>query len=314
MESRRYQNRLLWNRMFAQAADAGSPKTIDYDWDHTWSQIQRLDPNATNIIYLKATFVNDFFRRIDEVPGRCIVVSGDEDIPPSKTVVRGVLDQFKIVAWFAQNQDLTHPKCQWLPIGFDFHTKAKEARWGKQLSPDEQEEEILSAPRVAFQDRSAEVVVCFSHSHRERGRARRKFPARRFESAPLPRDELLQLYGRSKFVLSPRGWGYDCHRNWEAYAMGCMVIIRRDEISRHYVAMPNFIVVDKWPQATDELLDRESKRYYQGPFKEIEWQYWWRRIKECKRTGRLASQAPSSDSTRRGFASRYVGKLLKRWI
>jgi len=298
--------------MFGQAADAGSAKTIDYDWDHTWNQIKRLRPDETNISYLQATVVNDFFRRIDEGPGRCIVVSGDDDILPSESVIRGVLDKPKIIAWFAQNQDLTHPKCRWLPIGFDFHTKAREARWGKQLSPDEQEEEILSAPRMAFQDRSAEVVVCFSHSHPERGRARREFRARRLDSAPLPRDELLRLYGKSKFVLSPRGWGYDCHRNWEAYAMGCMVIMRRNEISRHYAALPNFIVVNKWSQATDALLERESKRYYQGPFQELAWEYWWRRILECKRTGGVSRSA--ADSMGRGWASRYAGRFLKRWI
>jgi hypothetical protein len=44
------------------------------------------------------------------------------------------------------------------------------------------------------------------------------------QEAPLPRSEMWRRRGRYAAVLSPHGGGLDCHRTWEALALGHLVV------------------------------------------------------------------------------------------
>jgi hypothetical protein len=44
------------------------------------------------------------------------------------------------------------------------------------------------------------------------------------ESEELNRSELWRRHGNYSFVISPPGHGLDCHRTWEALALGCIPI------------------------------------------------------------------------------------------
>lgn len=46
-------------------------------------------------------------------------------------------------------------------------------------------------------------------------------------SAPVPFKEYLQEMAGYKFALSPRGWGPDCYRTWEALYVGTIPIVRK---------------------------------------------------------------------------------------
>ena len=61
--------------------------------------------------------------------------------------------------------------------------------------------------------------------------------------------EYRKALSESKFVLSPAGNGYDCHRTWEAMYLGAIPILRRANWPFTNKSLP-VLLVDEW----DDLL------------------------------------------------------------
>jgi hypothetical protein len=51
------------------------------------------------------------------------------------------------------------------------------------------------------------------------------------------------------FVASPHGNGLDCHRTWEALALGCIPIVKRSPIDKVFQGLPVWIV-GSWKEVT----------------------------------------------------------------
>jgi hypothetical protein len=58
-----------------------------------------------------------------------------------------------------------------------------------------------------------------------------------------------------KFVISPHGNGLDCHRTWEALALGCFPIIKSSELDDMFQELP-VIIVSSWNEITQEFLNK----------------------------------------------------------
>ena len=88
----------------------------------------------------------------------------------------------------------------------------------------------------------------------------------------LPFNEYLQEMAQYKFALSPRGWGPDCYRTWEALLVGTIPIVRRgvhdkldirakrrtSQLDILYRNLP-VLVVDHWEEITQEFLERKYR-------------------------------------------------------
>lgn len=69
------------------------------------------------------------------------------------------------------------------------------------------------------------------------------------------RDYLIDL-ANSKFVLSPRGAGIDCHRTWEALLMGAIPIVKTSSIDPLFEGLPVLIIQD-WNEITEDFLHQK---------------------------------------------------------
>jgi len=82
--------------------------------------------------------------------------------------------------------------------------------------------------------------------------------------------QVLELYGKVKFVVSPWGAGPDCHRTWEAVAMGAVPIVLAHRGLAPLFAGEPVLVVSAWTDVTPALLARwrpppgRSRRVYTG--------------------------------------------------
>jgi hypothetical protein len=56
------------------------------------------------------------------------------------------------------------------------------------------------------------------------------------------------------FVVSPEGAGTDCHRSWEAIALGCVPIIKRNSISVLFKEL-SALIVDDWVEVNKTRLN-----------------------------------------------------------
>jgi hypothetical protein len=131
-----------------------------------------------------------------------------------------------VPAWAAR----LHP----LPLGVDYHTLAfkpwERPYWGVPATAATQELELLAAAAAAppGHARDSRVYVHFGWYTRQRRavlKPARKNPAFFFDDQrSMSRAELWARYSRFKWVLCVQGGGIDCHRTWEALALGCGVV------------------------------------------------------------------------------------------
>ena len=64
---------------------------------------------------------------------------------------------------------------------------------------------------------------------------------------------------RCKFTFSPRGYGIDCYRTWEALLVGSIPIIKSSYLDYLYDGLPVLIVKD-WNEINEDFLNRKYKQ------------------------------------------------------
>jgi hypothetical protein len=79
---------------------------------------------------------------------------------------------------------------------------------------------------------------------------------------------------RYKYVLSPHGNGLDCHRTWEALALGCIPIVKTSPLDPLFDGLPVLIVQD-WSHITKQLLAENIT----GSMEKLSMEYWIDKIK-----------------------------------
>jgi hypothetical protein len=84
-----------------------------------------------------------------------------------------------------------------------------------------------------------------------------------------------------KFVLSPPGNGIDCHRTYEAIALGCIPIVKSSPLDPLYEGLPVIIVQD-WSEVTRELLEKEYPYNMDIYSEKMYLQYWIDKINSFK--------------------------------
>lgn len=177
-------------------------------------------------------------------------------------------------SWWAQNCDVDHVKMRCLPIGIDWHTVARRAAWGlPQLSAQAQARQLAkvvreSTPHLETDTRANQVVLDFALGSNTYNRTK-LFMSLGYKSwaktiwGHTARLDTWRNYARYRFVLSAPGNGYECHRTYEALAMGAVPILQHhpnpamrsrifDDI---YHDMPVAMVDDFATEITPEKLD-----------------------------------------------------------
>lgn len=169
--------------------------------------------------------------------------------------------------WFAQNCDIMgHPKVTPIPLGIDFHTRHNRVLEGEALqSPDLQDQQLTA---LTAEQRSSEawyrkrpelfVDIQYSLAPNPLDRSEALLAAGSLRATfkteeRLTRQSYWELMREFRFVLSPLGKGVDCHRTWEALALGAVPIIKRTAISSLFDGLPVW-QVGAYTEINDERL------------------------------------------------------------
>jgi hypothetical protein len=104
-----------------------------------------------------------------------------------------------------------------------------------------------------------------------------------------PRAELWRRYGEFSFVISPRGYGKDCHRTWEALSLGCAVIVAKDfHLRPLYDDLP-VIQVERWETVTAEALAawkaELSAKWHTFRFEKLRSSFWLDAVQRAVKSG-----------------------------
>ena len=272
------------------------------------------------LVWVRLSWLKSFVRQVlPLVNAKFVLVTGDSDNSvPSELgdEANTILKSNKIIHWFAQNYDgsSTSQRISPIPIGIDFHTLSHRATWGEtQSCPIEQEELLKSIrdtlPPLANRIPKVYVDFCWQRSlgirhyrryHSLKGTQlweTRRRTARRLrtndlvfrQDSMLPRNEMWSRRGRYAFVLSPHGMGLDCHRTWEALALGHVVLVPSSALDPLFQGLP-VVALQSWKDITPENLSKWLSQYSfaEASDKRLTTRYWIQKMRSVARTATLS--------------------------
>jgi hypothetical protein len=240
----------------------------------TYSNIH---PNAILHVCPQAlpSFVNKVLPFI-EVPFKLLTNNSDCTLPDDyKSESDIILNNPMLTTWFSQNCIGTHPKLVRIPIGLDYHSMrpnpgerkrmAWESKnnheWGTKKHPTEQELDLITLKNSSkpYIEREIKAYANFQFTIWTRyGKIDRKDAIEKiskdlvfYQPYKATRDVCWKNMVRCAFVVSPQGNGLDCHRTWEALALGCIPIVKTSGLDPLFDDLPVWIVED-WSEVTKE--------------------------------------------------------------
>ena len=221
-------------------------------------------------IFVKVDNIQEFVDNyLPNIKYKFVLVSGESDY----TLPDHSVDSFNtirkhplLIKWYLQNYNENpndkDDRLKHYPIGLDFHTLSSNPLWGPIQTPEEQENDINTVKKlIKFENR---LSKCYSNFHfflsgkycYDRQNAIDQIPKDLiyYEPTKIDRIESWKNMIKHKFVVSPLGNGIDCHRTWEALALGCIPIVKKSPLDPLYNGLP-VIIVNEWSDVTQDLLD-----------------------------------------------------------
>ena len=232
------------------------------------------------------TFARIFLPRLTK---NITLVTGDADESvPYIDSADTILASPYIVRWFAQNCLSNHPKLHHMPIGMDYHTLSQGGNlaWGAQRAPIDQDNDIHalreSSPHFSERQRKCYTTFHFQLGRGDRQEAYNSIPKELvyYEPTPVTRAESHTNHVKYAFVVSPYGGGPDCHRTWEALALGCIPIMKSCGLDPLFAGLP-VLLVKNWSDVTQELLDKTVEEFKELTFnyEKLTLAYWMNEIR-----------------------------------
>lgn len=243
-------------------------------WDHK----QLVDPSRVkpgDIVLVHSDHFELFFKKIHPRISAPYVLLSHADPAPAPGIYAEYLNDPKILAWFGHDPDgCTHPKFHGLAIGLasDFWPHG-DINLIKRIR-----DKYAGAERTML----AYLNISVNTYPTERGYVRELFMTKPFCEVVKGRrsyEQYLYDLAHTKFVISPRGNGIDCHRTWEAIIMGAIPVVRHSTLDPLFEGLP-VLLIDDWNTITPEFLENAykeiwSRRYDYSP---LYYEYWREKI------------------------------------
>jgi len=190
------------------------------------------------------SFINEVLPNLNQTY-RFTLVTGDSDKGPSQVLgaeeVKALAEDTRLIRWFAQNAvygEDQNAKITQMPIGLDFHTLKQSSRgdWGSQATPQEQENELLAirSASPSWSEKSNRVLLSISLATEGRKQVYDAVTAARpdwlDDVHTDDRHHFWETLAKHRYVISPMGFGMDCHRTWETLALGSVPIVPKEMI------------------------------------------------------------------------------------
>lgn len=248
----------VYGEFRASSAPYISGDTFRFNADHIYDELTKsMKPyrvKAGDTVFVKTDFLNEFFRKIHPaIQEKYILITHNSDYHvPGKFA--SYLDDSKLIAWFGQNvEDCDHPKMHRIPIGLAnrcwTHGNIDAIAKISELLPKLQKTILL-------------YLNITEGTYPERTGVAKLFREQPYclASPPKEYEAYLTDLAQSKFVLSPRGNGLDCHRTWECLLMGAIPIVKTTSLDPMYEDMPVLIIND-WNEINAEFLEQKYEEF-----------------------------------------------------
>jgi len=215
-----------------------------------------------------------------------------------------------LTKWFAQNCIADYEKLVRIPIGMDYHSLVpspnkhiwslpQKHSWGLKKMPTVQEAELFAIKNSAT-SRECKAYANFQflmttrYGKEDRIAALNTVPKELvfYEPFKTTRDVCWKNMVKYVFVLSPHGNGLDCHRTWEALALGCYPIVKTSRIDPLFDNLPVWIVKE-WSDITQESMNAKNEEFKTKTFlmEKLTLKYWQNIIQNAKQQNTTSGQS-----------------------
>jgi len=209
--------------------------------------------------------------------GPCVLLTASSDNSVTDELAEGLPSN--VVRWFAVNNMSSNERVEALPIGFMYNKPRTE--------------ELIKQANRPW-GKYGLLYICFTAHCKVpiRGELLKKFNTENPHYAwaivaggksdsDVPVDAFYAMMATRHYTLSPPGAGPDCHRTWEAMALGSIPIVLRSRATTVLDNMP-CMQVDDWEEVTQAKLEKEwpflARRFNLPCMRKLSMRYWQERI------------------------------------
>lgn len=278
---------LVSSRGILKSCDIHDPNpssSVRHVYKYDWASIDR--PVS---IYICSSALRDFFSNaVSKIKVPFVLVTGDSDqtifddlFTPDE--MERIFSNENLLHVYGQNMVSVHDRITKIPIGLDYHTMRHSDCWGSKQTPAEQEADLFSLLSVNV-EKANRAYANYQFLMTTRYGSDRKDAKKSispdlvyYEPNHANRVQCWQNMIKYKYVISPHGNGYDCHRTWEALALGSIPIVKTSALDSLFDDLP-VLIVEKWSDVTSDLLTNYPDRSNEVPEK-LYLKYWTDQIK-----------------------------------
>ena len=214
-----------------------------------------------DIVFVESPLVIEFYEKIVKNlkhPIILIITNGDENFDESYSFI---FDHPMIYYAFVQNIIFNHKKVQAIPIGLE---NLKYLENGIIL-------DFLNY-RIKSIKKKCKVLVNFSINTNiyERKAAYDIFSNLDFSFCFLEKKETSvyrKIASNYKYILSPPGNGFDCHRTWETILLGSIPIVKKNPFFNYFPNLP-ILPLEKWEDIYKYTI-KDLNNYYHCNYNNI---------------------------------------------
>jgi hypothetical protein len=204
-----------------------------------------------DVIFLKTDLMPFFFKKVQPHLKKPYILVTHNSAQSAPGKFSRFLNDKNLIAWFGQNCDTKHHKFIPIPLGIG------NAYWphGNTKIFNELCEKSTKSNRLWLA-----YLNISSSTHDSRINVINAFANKPWCASPekQPFSRYLEHLSCSKFVVSPRGRGIDCHRTWEALLCGAIPIVEHSTIDHVFEGLP-VVLINDWCEVTKDFLEETYK-------------------------------------------------------
>jgi len=258
-----------------------------------------------SVVYVISSALKEWFKEIYPILHKenkiIILVTGDSVMNSPLNALDINIEQLKkykddgiIYHWFCQNCDVDFKEyITPIPLGIDYHTLHRKNFWGEKKTHFIFQDLYLNfISRIRFNDFHKRKVklLCDIHINKGNFNKDRQIAYKKslnvkgsfFVNKPLSRNKYWRLMRKSQYIISPRGRGFDCHRTWEALALGVIPIIKSSVNDALFKELP-VLIINSYEEINNKLLIENNAIKYTS-LRKITLAYWIDLIYQKKET------------------------------
>ena len=262
---------LISSHGFAAFAHGHHRFDQDVDFSHFWDK-------TYSCFYVRTDDVEEFVAKIGQRPLNqkhvVTLLVGDSDTPVSgkkRELLERLAQEHGPLQIFCQNLADNSVSLKNLPIGLDYHSNLYfyDFFQPNRKMPLHQELALVDLLKSAqnWSSRPLRVSVDWAGStHRgDRSEALEHLPGQLCQFTDfggkkrVAQMDIWKQHLSCQFVASPFGVGLDCHRTWEAIALGCVPITCRSGLASSFAGLP-VLELESWSELTEEKLQQAAKK------------------------------------------------------